>query len=384
VHQVSIEKSDSASALLRVVTICLTGVAIAMVAAPAVVHAATVAPVHVFRGQNGGGVYPVGALTEGSDGHLYGATYFGGPYDSGTIFRLTSDGAFETLTGFGLLAGSHPTGSLVEGSDGNFYGVTQWGGQHDGGTIFRMTPNGLMTVLHSFKASTWGGSPKSGLTQSSDGAFYGILSENGLAGPAHMYRITEDGEYSLVGAMSPECEGYDRLVDGSDGHFYGVTTSGDASCIFRANKKGATTVLYRFEYGEYPAGITVGSDGNIYGTMSRLGCSSVYRFTPAREFTTIYQFICLYYNYPGQGLVEGSDGYFHGTIDIIFRDQVIGSVYRVAPDGRFEQTRMPSRTGYSMGQLIQASDGNFYGAAGLGGRFDKGTLVRVEEPPARQ
>lgn len=92
---------------------------------------------HTFGGADGSG--PL-TLVEGTDGNLYGTTAFGGPGDGGTIFRITTGGAFHTLFKFtnGLTQGVVP-GTLVQGTDGKFYGTTAGGGPSDYGTAFRFS-----------------------------------------------------------------------------------------------------------------------------------------------------------------------------------------------------------------------------------------------------
>ncbi len=43
------------------------------------------------------GSYPQAGLVQGSDGNFYGTTYFGGTYDSGTVFKISSNGAVTSL-----------------------------------------------------------------------------------------------------------------------------------------------------------------------------------------------------------------------------------------------------------------------------------------------
>ena len=83
-----------------------------------------------FNGTNGS--YPIGALVQGTDGNLYGATSFGGSTFNGNLFKLTPDGTLTTLYNFCSEAnctdGVVPPGGLVLGTDGNFYGTTAAGG----------------------------------------------------------------------------------------------------------------------------------------------------------------------------------------------------------------------------------------------------------------
>jgi uncharacterized repeat protein (TIGR03803 family) len=75
---------------------------------------------------------------QGSDGYFYGTTENGGTNDSGTVFKISADGALTTLYSFildtnGNDGGAKPVDGLVQGSDGNFYGTTA-----NGGTNFHM------------------------------------------------------------------------------------------------------------------------------------------------------------------------------------------------------------------------------------------------------
>jgi uncharacterized repeat protein (TIGR03803 family) len=69
---------------------------------------------------------------------------------------------------------------LLQGSDGNLYGTTWEGGSEYyggyGGTIFKITPMGTLTTLYSFCAQPScadGEQPRDRLIQGTDGNFYG-------------------------------------------------------------------------------------------------------------------------------------------------------------------------------------------------------------------
>ncbi len=63
-------------------------------------------------------------LVLGKDGFFYGTTYGGGTIDSGTVFKITTNGVLTTLYLFSGLDGFKPYAALVQGSDGYFYGTT--------------------------------------------------------------------------------------------------------------------------------------------------------------------------------------------------------------------------------------------------------------------
>jgi uncharacterized repeat protein (TIGR03803 family) len=98
----------------------------------------------------------------------------------GTVFKITSAGAFTSLHSFSGFDGSFPQDVLVQGSDGNFYGTTTCGGTPNLGTAFKMTPAGTLTSLHFFDGAH-GANPFGGLVQATDGNFYGTTYSGGTS-----------------------------------------------------------------------------------------------------------------------------------------------------------------------------------------------------------
>jgi uncharacterized repeat protein (TIGR03803 family) len=135
-----------------------------------------------FKGFVHGPAPDASALTQASDGSFYGTTYNGGSKSGGSVFRFSQHGGFKAIYTFcsqpNCADGGNPPGGLVLGSDGNFYGTTAYGGAYSDGTIFQITPAGQLTTLYSFcpqpmSGCTDGSRPESGLTQGTDGSFYG-------------------------------------------------------------------------------------------------------------------------------------------------------------------------------------------------------------------
>jgi uncharacterized repeat protein (TIGR03803 family) len=93
------------------------------------------------------GSYPAAGLVLGSDGNFYGTTEQGGAADYGTVFRMTPSGAVSTLVEFdGFNDGANPVTALTEGSDGIVYGTTSAGGPGGHGTIFRLSFSGAPQI----------------------------------------------------------------------------------------------------------------------------------------------------------------------------------------------------------------------------------------------
>ena len=190
-----------------------------------------------FVGYPVDGSNPYAGLVQGSDGNFYGTTYYGGTYGAGTVFRISSSGSYTNLYSFvGYPDGSNPYAGLVQGSDGNFYGTTFYGGTYEAGTVFRISSSGTYSNLYSFGFggfSVDGRGPSAGLVQGSDGNLYGTTEGGGTYLYGTVFRISPSGNYTnlypFVGypddGRIPEA----GLVQGSDGDFYGTTRVGGAS-----------------------------------------------------------------------------------------------------------------------------------------------------------
>jgi uncharacterized repeat protein (TIGR03803 family) len=186
------------------------------------------------------GEEPLAGLIQGTNGNFYGTTAFGGASGGGTIFEITSSGTLTALGGFdcagsGCGVGAHPLyGSLLQGTDGNFYGTTAAGGSFGYGTVFKMPVTGKPEAIYSFcsqSGCTDGANPYGGLTQATDGNFYGTTYSGGSHNDGTVYEITSEGELTTLHSFA----GSDGVgpagtpVQDTNGNLYGVTVGGGAS-----------------------------------------------------------------------------------------------------------------------------------------------------------
>jgi uncharacterized repeat protein (TIGR03803 family) len=124
------------------------------------------------------------------------------------------------------------------------------------------------------------------------------------------------------------------LVQGFDGNFYGTTeTGGDLTCfpsygcgtIFKITAGGTRTMLHSFHGpgGLLPAaGLLLATNGNFYGTTvyggdmachHPYGCGTIFEITPAGKLTTLHTFTGLDGKWPVGELIQATDGNFYGT-----------------------------------------------------------------------
>jgi uncharacterized repeat protein (TIGR03803 family) len=77
-------------------------------------------------------------------GNLYGTTLYGGSFQDGNVFEVSSQGAYTSLHDFDETDGLYPEAGLVRDSTGNLYGTTLQGGNfscsNGCGVIFEITP----------------------------------------------------------------------------------------------------------------------------------------------------------------------------------------------------------------------------------------------------
>ena len=174
-----------------------------------------------------------------SDGNLYGTTFGGGTSGNGTVFRMTTAGAIKTIYNFTAIGsdGAGPLGPLTEGSDGNLYGTTGYGGgTADAGTVFKMTLSGIETVLHVFDPAPDGARPFAGLLISSDGAFYGTTTQGGADGNGTLFEMaggffTKLVDFTGTSGTAPGQAAYTTLVQHTNGSFYGLTFYGGSAGV---------------------------------------------------------------------------------------------------------------------------------------------------------
>ncbi|HSB92421.1 MAG TPA: choice-of-anchor tandem repeat GloVer-containing protein, partial [Flavitalea sp.] len=202
------------------------------------------------------GGYPYGRLTLAKDGNLYGTTSAGGQYSAGVIYRLTMAGGFSVVKSLsGATDGSNPRGNLVAAKDGNLYGITYGGGTYGTGTIFRITTAGIYNVLKSLNKPTDGGQCYGSLMQASDGNFYGMAYGGGQYGYGTIFKYSLTTGFAVLRHVNAVADGSyttGTLIEGKDTRLYGMMYSGGTygnGTIFSISTAGSFTVLRHLRSG---------------------------------------------------------------------------------------------------------------------------------------
>jgi len=347
--------------------------------------------IHAFTGGNGG-EHPTGQLARAGDDSLYGTTQFGGLAGYGSVFRLDTNGTFVNYHSFTGSGGSGPLGGLVLATDGNLYGTTVGGGASDDGTAFRMTPVGGFTLLQSFPTGYSGIAPVTGLTVARNGRLYGTT-VGGIQNRGTIFSIGTDSTFtplhSFAGGAGDGDSPRGSLLAASDGNLYGTTELGGANgagTVYRVTQDGVFTLLHSFSGGSGGAhlwsGLVQGRDGHLYGTTGDGGANGMgtaFRMTLSGALTTIYSFTASIGGGPRAALIQASDGAFYGTSQSGGTSGG-GTVYRLTTNGAFALLHaFSSGTNdyYPDAPLVQAVDGSLYGTTAFGGAGDAGTIFRI-------
>ena len=276
-------------------------------------------PVYSFTCGTDGG-FPVGAVTIGPDGTLFGTNTNCGTHYEGTVFNLrpqptactTALCAWNEISIYQFSA-DWPTGNLVFDRAGNLYGTTT-GVFLDFGTVFELTHSAAgwaETDIYDFDGLGDGGYPGIGLALDGLGNLYGTTYVGGTYGGGTVFELTRSGSSWTQTILY-------SFQDGDDGHGpWGGVTRDRAGNLFGSTWSGANgvagivyeltpasggwsfTLLHTFTGnggGGPRCSLTLDGSGSLYGTTANGGTyeqGSVFKLTPSAGgwiFTDLYDF----------------------------------------------------------------------------------------------
>jgi len=392
----------------------------------------TVEPLHTLTRKEAAS--PSG-LTRGGDGFLYGTGLYGGPNNTGAVFKLRSDGSeFGLLHSFSAeisndpsnyrmgevhnAGGTQPTGALVWGGDHYLYGTARAGGPGNTGTLFRVGTDGQhFQLLHNFSALSSGqdstktaanqvrcnedGAWPDGLIGGTDGFLYGTASEGGINGRGTVFKIKRDGSGFHVihafGTVEEDLSNSDGsrpssgLLLAKDGLLYGVVSFGGANaggtifCLAPDGSRFRTLCSFQsFQHnrdGIEPEGKLISpGDGYLYGTAPKGGSGgggTIFRVAlTGHNFQVLHSYTNnntapIYHDgaYPRGGLTLGKDGFLYGTTKeggFVETGIAWGTLFRLRPDGtQFEVLVRYGEPLNAAGDFLSAPDGIIAGGNGV-------------------
>jgi uncharacterized repeat protein (TIGR03803 family) len=235
-------------------------------------------------------------LIQTTNGYLLatlGNEYFNGKVSTcGALVKFSLQGAQISEHDFSCLGpdGNSPIAPFIQAADGNFYGTTSNGGTgtlHLGTALEVDAASYTTTLLHNFGQDS--GLPWNGLTQGSDGNFYGAVPVSTLSGSGSAYELTAGGIYTELAGLPYVGEDFPawQLVQHTNGEFYGCI-SGIA--LFTTTYFGS---VYAVDNGLSPFITFVAPQGRVDSRVQILGqgltgASAVtFNGVPAGKFTVL-------------------------------------------------------------------------------------------------
>jgi uncharacterized repeat protein (TIGR03803 family) len=242
---------------------------------------------------------------------------------------------------------------MTEGSPGLFYLAT---GTHP--AILSITPQGTETVLTSFP----GGHEQmlSPGVSGANGRFYDAVGVG--VNPANVFSVSPAAGSRQV--YSPQNLSPLLSQNLPDGTLLGTAlpASGGTWYVATVDLKGNVTPIYQFPAGDVALSVTYANDGNYYG-LAENGPGYLFRVTPSGELTKLV-------NFPGGAvgptahnpLLQATDGDLYGATAFGGTNST-GTIYKATLSGQYTLLyTFPNDNNSSPSMLIEGSDGNLYGA----------------------
>jgi len=351
-------------------------------------------------------------------------------------------------------AGSYPLGTLLRDSSGALYSATWYGGQYGYGTIFKLAPPAVgqtqwsISVLHSFNGGSDGGTPNATLAMDSTGAIYGTAGDGGalLEGLAFKltppingatnwsYTIIHTFSYNFATGNNDGAHPSGGLIMDKNGALYGTTNLGGVTTdpygrgfgtVFRLTPLDAgkttwqETVLYRFTSvtdGTNPMfALTLNGAGALFGSTlyggtgqctdilsNIIGCGTVFKLTPpalgqaAWTKSTLHSFALGTDGQVPEGrlLLDAAGAVYGATTQggAATCSSGCGVIYKLTPppvgQTAWTESILHSFTGLDgaspQGGLIWDATGAVFGTASGGGSIGYGVVFKLVPPLAGQ
>lgn len=237
------------------------------------------------------GINPNG-LVMAPNGVLVGTAGSGGPHGGGTLFTITDPAAtrqFTLLHAFGTaddpLGHTPVENGLVIAPDGTIYGLTKEGGEHAGGAIFKITPEGNLSLLHAMSQDD--GIHPVALLMGSDGRLYGLSAGDGAGAQGSLFQVTTAGEVTVIWRIPNELTAKVRLgtaeaglAEAGDGDFYVKLGGQYIYRYYRSSSQERAVYFTGLNNAEFVGNIVASGDGSLWAAEGGPLVGMIARFSP--------------------------------------------------------------------------------------------------------
>jgi uncharacterized repeat protein (TIGR03803 family) len=257
-------------------------------------------------------------------------------------------------------------------------------------------PKSLRSPLR--KHGKWYSVGKTGLAESTGIVFLFCIA---TAIASHAQTFTTLVNFDFTDGADPY---RNSMIQGADGNLWGLTEIGGApgadGTVFKMSLAGALTTVANLnstDGGSPQGGLVLGTDGSYYGTNTEggtsgacsEGCGTIFKVAPNGVLTLLHSFCdlpnCPDGAIPYGGLMEATDGNFYGATGYGGGSSACyfgcGTIFKITPQGIL--TTLHSFDGadgslpYAQRPLVQGADGNFFGTASQGGANADGTFFKI-------
>jgi uncharacterized repeat protein (TIGR03803 family)/VCBS repeat-containing protein len=202
-----------------------------------------------------------------------------------------------------------------------------------------------------------------------------------------LLQVTPAGVETQIATFQDQKTQITSLIAGIDGNFYGTSSYGGADSfgyLFRVTPSGAVTDIYDFTGGQdqgRPTGMIQASDGTFYGGTSYGSAvnafGTVFHYSLSTGLETLYSFTGGNDGSQPQNIVQGSDGTFYGAA-YYGGANGDGTVFKMTPEGSLSAVyAFTDNDGSQPFSLAEGKDGNFYGELYASGPEDDGSFFEV-------
>jgi uncharacterized repeat protein (TIGR03803 family) len=247
---------------------------------------------------------------------------------------------------------------LVEASPGVFY----TNGGSAGPIVFSVTAAGSSAIVANLPAGHY---IQAALVAAANGRFYSSMAHR--LDPVSMFSTgTAPNTLETYSPQPLDPMPTQNLPDGSLLAISATLSANPRYSLVRCGLDGKVTLLHQFPAGErLPHTALYATDGNYYGvSMLPDGSGYVYSWTPPETFKKLTTFPAdSLHGYPAfVPLLEAEDGNLYGATTRGGAGRA-GTIYKLSPTGGYTllYSFPHKQSSFSPTALIEASDGNLYG-----------------------